>query len=103
MAVALFIACGSNAGQQIPVSAGQPVLVGRTSRSDYAFPGDTYLSGVHFEIACNEGECAVRDLGSSNGTFLNGARLGQDSVAVKDGDQISAGEMTLVGNRGMSD
>ena len=94
MAVALFIACGSNAGQQIPVSAGQPVLVGRTSRSDYAFPGDTYLSGVHFEIACNEGECAVRDLGSSNGTFVNGARIEQ--AAVKDGDQISAGEMTFL-------
>jgi hypothetical protein len=94
MAVALFIACGSNAGQQIPVSAGQPVRVGRTSRSDYAFPGDTYLSGVHFEIACNEGECAVRDLGSSNGTFVNGARIEQ--AAVKDGDQISAGEMTFL-------
>lgn len=96
MAVALFIATGSNAGQQIPVGAGLTVRVGRTSRSDYAFPNDTYLSGVHFEIGCNEGECAVRDLGSSNGTFVNGARLEQASVAVKNGDQISAGEMTFL-------
>lgn len=94
MAVALFIANGSKAGQQIPVGAGQIVRVGRTSRSDYAFPEDNYLSGVHFEIRCNEGECAVHDLGSSNGTFVNGARIEQ--AAVKDGDEISAGEMTFL-------
>lgn len=96
MAVALFIATGSNAGQQIPVGVGQTVRLGRTSRSDYAFPDDTYLSSLHFEIVCNESECAVRDLGSSNGTFVNGARIEQAAVAVKDGDQISAGEMTFL-------
>src|SRR5258708_2359963 len=96
MAVALFIASGSNVGQQIPVGAGQTVRVGRTSRSDYAFPNDSYLSGAHFEINCNAGECAVRDMGSSNGTFVNGARIDQTAVAVKDGDQISAGEMTFL-------
>jgi hypothetical protein len=72
------------------------VRVGRTSRADYAFPDDTYLSGVHFEIGYNEGGCAIRDLGSSNGTFVNGARLEQASVAVNDGDEISAGEMTFL-------
>src|SRR5437660_963577 len=96
MAIALFVATGSDAGQQIPVGVGQTVRVGRTSRSDYAFPNDTYLSGIHFEIGCSESECAVRDLGSSNGTFLNGARIEQASVAVKDGDKISAGEMTFL-------
>jgi len=96
MAIALFVATGSDAGQQIPVGVGQTVRVGRTSRSDYAFPNDTYLSGVHFEIGCSESECAVRDLGSSNGTFLNGARIEEASVAVKDGDKISAGEMTFL-------
>ena len=96
MALALFIATGPNAGRQIPVGTGQTVRIGRTSRSDYAFPNDTYLSGVHFEIVCNEGECAIRDLGSSNGTFVNGGRLEQAPVAIKDGDQISAGEMTFL-------
>jgi len=96
MAIALFIATGPNTGQQIPVGTGQMVRVGRTSRADYAFPNDTYLSGVHFEIGYNEGGCAIRDLGSSNGTFVNGARLEQASVAVNDGDEISAGEMTFL-------
>ena len=96
MAIALFIATGPNSGQQIPVGTGQMVRVGRTSRADYAFPNDTYLSGVHFEIGYNEGGCAIRDLGSSNGTFVNGARLEQASVAVNDGDEITAGEMTFL-------
>lgn len=96
MAIALFIATGPNAGQQIPVGTRKIVRVGRTSRADYAFPDDTYLSGVHFEIGCNEGGCAIRDLGSSNGTFVNGARLEQASVAVSDGDEITAGEMTFL-------
>jgi len=94
VAVVLFIATGPNAGRQIPVAAGQIVRVGRTSRSDYAFPDDTYLSGVHFEVGCIEGDCAVRDLGSSNGTFVNGARI--DQATAKHGDQISAGEMTFL-------
>src|SRR5260370_4291617 len=96
MAISLFIVNGSNAGRQIPVGAGQTVRVGRTSRADYAFPNDSYLSGVHFEVNCNGDECAIRDLGSSNGTFVNGARLEQTAVGVKDGDQISAGEMTFL-------
>ncbi len=59
-------------------------------------PDDSYLSGAHFEVNCNGDECAVRDLGSSNGTFVNGARIDQTAVAVKEGDQISAGEMTFL-------
>src|ERR1700730_14830912 len=94
MAVVLILATGSKTEQRIPVGEGQIVRVGRTSSSDYAFPDDTYLSGVHFEIACNKGECAVRDLGSSNGTFVNGERIEQ--APVKNGDQISAGELMFL-------
>ncbi len=94
MAVSLFITIGPNVGQQIPVGAEQVVRIGRTSRSDYAFPEDNYLSGVHFEIVCHEGQCTIRDLGSSNGTFVNGARIEQ-ATAVKEGDQVAAGEMTF--------
>jgi hypothetical protein len=90
MSVTLFIAAGPYAGQQIQVGAGQTVSIGRTERSNYAFPGDTYLSGAHFEIGCDEQECRIRDLGSSNGTFLNGGRI--ESAVVRDGDQIAAGE-----------
>jgi hypothetical protein len=57
-------------------------------------PGDTYLSGAHFEIGCNGQEYRVRDLGSSNGTLLNGALITE--AAIRSGDHIVAGETTFV-------
>lgn len=94
MRVIFFTTGGPHAGQHVEIAAGQSIRVGRTARSDYALPGDTYLSGIHFEIACDEKECRVRDLGSSNGTFVNGTQITQSTV--RDGDRIAAGETTFV-------
>ena len=94
MAVTLLIVRGPYVGQQIQVGAGQIFRIGRTERSEYAFPNDTYLSSAHFEVSCNEQECRIRDLGSSNGTFLNGAKV--DLAAVQEGDQVSAGETVFL-------
>jgi len=94
MAVTLLIVRGPYVGQQIQVDAGQTFRIGRTERSEYAFPNDTYLSGAHFEVSCNESECSIRDLGSSNGTFLNGTKI--DLTAVQVGDEVSAGETVFL-------
>jgi pSer/pThr/pTyr-binding forkhead associated (FHA) protein len=91
MVVELLVVRGPYAGQQIQVGAGQVVRIGRTDRSNYALANDTYLSGAHFEIGCDERECRIRDLGSSNGTFVNGAKIVEQAV-VQEGDQIAAGE-----------
>jgi hypothetical protein len=68
--------------------------VGRTDRSEHAFPNDTYLSGAHFEVGCDEQGCRIRDLGSSNGTYVNGAKI--ELAAVQEGDQIAAGETVFL-------
>jgi len=94
MAVTLLIVRGPYVGQQIQVGAGQTFRIGRTERSEYAFPNDTYLSGAHFEVSCNESECRIRDLGSSNGTFVNGAKI--DLLAVQVGDEVTAGETVFL-------
>jgi len=94
MGLTLSIIGGPHAGQQIEVGEGQVCRVGRTERSDHPLPGDTYLSGAHFEIGCNGQECRVRDLGSSNGTLLNGALITE--AAIRSGDHIVAGETTFV-------
>lgn len=94
MAVTLLIVRGPYVGQQIQVGAGQTFRIGRTERSEHAFPNDTYLSGAHFEVSCDERECRIRDLGSSNGTFVNGAQI--DLAAVQEGDQVSAGETVFL-------
>jgi pSer/pThr/pTyr-binding forkhead associated (FHA) protein len=94
MPVTLFLVSGPYSGQQIQIGARQLIRIGRTDRSDYPLPNDTYLSGAHFEIGWNEQQCRIRDLGSSNGTFVNGVKV--DHVVVQEGDQISAGETTFV-------
>jgi len=90
MSVTLLVIQGPYVGRQIRVGAGQVFRVGRTDRSEHPFPNDTYLSGAHFEVGCDEQGCRIRDLGSSNGTYVNGAKI--DLVAVQEGDQIAAGE-----------
>ncbi|MBZ5591640.1 MAG: DUF4123 domain-containing protein [Acidobacteriia bacterium] len=94
MPVTLLVVQGPYVGQQIQVGAGQTFRIGRTDRSEYAFPNDTYLSGAHLEVACDEQECRIRDLGSSNGTFVNGVKI--DLAAVQEGDQVSAGETVFL-------
>ena len=94
MSLTLVIVGGAYAGQQIQVSDGQIFRIGRTEKSDFAIPSDTYLSGAHFEVACDQNEGRIRDLGSANGTFVNGLRIEQASL--REGDHIAAGETLFV-------
>lgn len=64
--------------------------VGRRHDNDLRIK-ETYISGYHAEVVRGEnGEYFVSDLGSSNGTFLNGRRLA-GSEAIKAGDFIKFG------------
>ena len=70
-----------------------PALVGRESRS---LPlSDNTVSRRHCELLPIDGEWIVRDLGSSNGTYLNGGRV-MASSPLKIGDQIRVGRTLMV-------
>jgi len=51
------------------------------------------VSRKHCQLSRNEGELKVRDLGSLNGTFLNGKRV--DEAVMQAGDRIKVGPITL--------
>lgn len=52
------------------------VVIGRNSACcNLAIATDNAVSERHCEIACSGGQFYIRDLGSSNGTFVNGARI----------------------------
>src|SRR5215468_5781111 len=93
MVVILEAVSGPVTGRHIEVRAGTILRIGRTSKSDYAIGEDSYLSSLHFAVECDGSQCRVRDLGSSNGTFINGNRV-TDQV-VRDGDSVVAGGSTF--------
>src|ERR1700693_4629650 len=94
MQLLLEIRSGSNAGTKISLNPGQPLRVGRTSKADHSFPDDKLMSSLHFAIEYGEKGCRILDLQSSNGTFLNGARVKEATLAT--GDEIRAGNTVFV-------
>ena len=51
-----------------------PVVVGRSDEADVCL-GDDWVSRTHCEIDVVDDNLVVRDLGSRNGTFINGSRI----------------------------
>jgi len=94
MLVILEAVSGPIAGRRIEVRAGTILRIGRTAKSDYALSEDSYLSGQHFAIENDGNEARARDLGSSNGTFVNGERVVVENV-LREGDSLTAGGSTF--------
>lgn len=93
MLVILEAVAGPVTGRRIEVKSGSILRVGRTARADYALAEDGYLSSLHFAVECDGSQARIRDLGSSNGTFVNGNRI-TDQV-VREGDSLAAGGSTF--------
>jgi len=94
MLVILEAVSGPIAGRRIEVRSGTILRIGRTAKSDYALSEDSYLSGQHFAIENDGNEARARDLGSSNGTFVNGERVVSENV-LRQGDSLTAGGSTF--------
>lgn len=60
---------------------------------------DASVSRKHCEIGAQEGNWTVKDLGSSNGTFLNGEKIAQHDL--KDGDALKVGQTEIVFHSGI--
>jgi phosphoserine phosphatase RsbU/P len=77
------------------------VSIGRSRESDIFLP-DQWLSRQHAEIRHRSDGHYLKDLGSKNGTLLNGARIEMET-RLKDGDAIKLGEhvLTYSQNEGM--
>ncbi|MDQ6700465.1 MAG: SpoIIE family protein phosphatase [Acidobacteriota bacterium] len=74
---------------------GERISVGRSSVAELCYPDDAGLSRQHLTIERDGADWAVRDLGSKNGTLLNGSRISGRSV-LKPGDRITAGHLVLI-------
>ncbi len=71
------------------------VRIGRHESSELRLD-DASVSRQHAELAPTERGWRVRDMGSTNGTFLNGTRLGNGQWPLRVRDLVEVGEFTLV-------
>src|SRR5579863_6342105 len=78
----------------IPLEADR-ISLGRSKDAELSFPEDSGLSRQHLAIERDGDGWALLDLGSKNGTMLNGAKV-NGRVSLKSGDRITAGHLILV-------
>lgn len=90
--VQLTIRYGKRAGQTFSAS-GPTVTIGRVSDNSIVID-DPQVSRHHASLTFENGQWMLRDLGSTNGTTLNGKPVTAPMV-VRDGDVIGLGEMIL--------
>jgi pSer/pThr/pTyr-binding forkhead associated (FHA) protein len=67
------------------------LTIGRGRQNDIALPNDDYISARHARFEPRQDGVWVQDLGSTNGTYLNGARLESPR-------RLSAGDVVRVGD-----
>jgi pSer/pThr/pTyr-binding forkhead associated (FHA) protein len=67
-------------------------VIGRDPGCDIMVTG-AHVSRRHAELSLRSGQLWVKDLGSSNGSFVNGKR--NDEVALKNGDEVKFDAMTF--------
>lgn len=91
--VLLQITGGSHEGEQYTIDSHQTLVVGRAPDVQWRLDKDLFFSRYHFRIEANPPACRLLDLGSANGTLVNGSRVAD--VELLDGDEIQCGDTTI--------
>jgi pSer/pThr/pTyr-binding forkhead associated (FHA) protein len=80
-------------GRSYPISG--ELTVGRAGGCAISLPDDTFVSSMHARVFRGEREgVLVEDLGSTNGTFLNGTKV-TSPVPLGTGDRLKVGNTVL--------
>jgi len=68
--------------------------IGRSAASDIVLKSDDYASGSHAQLTRHGGLLYVEDLGSTNGTFVNGRKT-VGATPLRHGDSVRVGSTTF--------
>jgi pSer/pThr/pTyr-binding forkhead associated (FHA) protein len=74
--------------------SGPELTIGRAGGCHIALPNDTFASTLHARVFERNGAVYVEDLGSTNGTYVNGNRLAAP-VVLRPGDRVQVGTTVL--------
>jgi hypothetical protein len=89
----LQILLGRERGRVYAVEEGYSYTIGRSSDCDLVLASD-FVSRSHAQLAVGSTDVTIADVGSSNGTYVNGARVLGEGV-VEQGDVLLVGEVAM--------
>jgi len=90
--LALRFISGKYQGGEFPLEEGQQAVVGRSSELDMVLV-EEMVSRRHATITFRDGIITIEDLGSTNGTFVNGEKV--TKTVLREGDRILIGTNIL--------
>jgi hypothetical protein len=91
--LALEVVAGPAVGNRLALA--KTLVIGREGGREGDLGGDPELSRRHARVSVSEGDrLLVEDLGSTNGTLVNGSRISEATV-VQAGDAVTLGSSTL--------
>jgi FHA domain len=82
-------------GRELVPLSGQRVTLGKASTNDVSFEHDETVSRLHAVFENLGFAWSIRDLGSRNGTYLNGERISAERV-LRSGDEVRVGKSRLI-------
>ncbi|MFO0679629.1 MAG: DUF4388 domain-containing protein [Polyangiaceae bacterium] len=83
---------GKYQGGEFPIAPDKQIIVGRSSDLDMVLVEDM-VSRKHARIAMQQDQIWIEDLGSTNGTFVNGEKIKR--ARLKEGDRVLIGTSIL--------
>ena len=93
MRVTLRVLEGPYTGREFAFDQHDTFLIGRSDAAHLYLPEDKFFSRHHCLLEIAPPRCFLRDLGSTNGTFVNGQKVSE--VFLQSGDRIQGGQTVL--------
>src|SRR2546423_6817727 len=93
MRVTLRVLEGPYSGREFTFEQHETFLIGRSDTAHLYLPNDRFFSRHHCLLEIAPPELFLRDLGSTNGTFVNGQKVSE--VFLRSGDRIQGGQTVL--------
>lgn len=87
----VLVRSASQAGARLTVN--RTVVMGRGSEADFLLD-DPYASELHLRLSPHNGHVVLHDLGSTNGTYVNGRRVSTPMV-LSQGDAVQVGKTIM--------